>query len=77
MLTRRMALYGIEEVLRSRHECGRSQREIARTYGLAVGAVNQLQLRESLPERSRASLSTAQFSTYKLSAGKPHAGFEP
>ena len=32
----------IEEVLRMRHECGRSHREIARAYGLSVAAANQL-----------------------------------
>ena len=32
----------IEGVLRMRHECGRSQREIARACGLSAGAVNQL-----------------------------------
>ena len=33
MPTRRMAMHVLEEVLRMRHECGRSQREIARACG--------------------------------------------
>ena len=42
MPTRRMAMHVLEEVLRMRHECGRSQREIARACGLSAGAVNQV-----------------------------------
>ena len=42
MPTRRVAMDVIEEVLRMRHECGRSQREIARACALSVAAVNQL-----------------------------------
>ena len=38
----------IEEVLRMRHECGRSQREIARACGLSAGGVNQLLQRADL-----------------------------
>ena len=35
----RIAMHDIHEILRLRHECGRSQREIARSRGLSVGAV--------------------------------------
>lgn len=35
-------MHVLEEVLRMRHECGRSQREIARACGLSAGAVNQV-----------------------------------
>ena len=35
----RIALHDIHEILRLRHECGRSQREIARSRELSVGAV--------------------------------------
>ena len=55
-------MYGIEEVLQLRREWGRSQREIGRACWLSAGTVNQSQLRESLPEPSRASLSAARFS---------------
>ena len=42
MPTRRIALNVMEGWLRMRHECGRSQREIARAYGLSAAAVNRL-----------------------------------
>ena len=35
-------MHVLEEVLQLRHECGRSQREIARACGLSAGAVNQV-----------------------------------
>ena len=35
-------MHVLEEVLRLRHECGRSQREIARACGISAGAVNQV-----------------------------------
>ena len=35
----RIAMHDIHEILRLRHECGRSQREIARSRELSVGAV--------------------------------------
>ena len=38
----RVAMHSIEEVLRLHHECGCSQREIARSCGLSAGAVNKL-----------------------------------
>ena len=38
MPTRRIALDVIEEVLRMRHECGRSQREIVRVRTVSRGA---------------------------------------
>lgn len=42
MAKARVAMNMIEEVLRLHHECGRSQREIARSCGLSAGAVNKL-----------------------------------
>ena len=42
MAKARVAMNVIEEVLRLHHECGRSQREIARSCGLSAGAVNKL-----------------------------------
>ena len=42
MAKARVAMHSIEEVLRLHHECGRSQREIARSCGLSTGAVNKL-----------------------------------
>lgn len=38
----RIAMHTIREILRLRHECGCSQREIARSCGLATGRVNRL-----------------------------------
>lgn len=38
----------IAEVLRMRHESGRSQRELDRACGLSAGAVNQLLQRAEL-----------------------------
>lgn len=38
----RIAMHSIEEILRLRHECGCSQREIARSCGLSAGTVNKL-----------------------------------
>ena len=38
----RIAMHTIQEILRLRHECGCSQREIARSCGLATGTVNRL-----------------------------------
>ena len=38
----RIAMHSIQEILRLRHECGCSQREIARSCGLATGTVNRL-----------------------------------
>ena len=35
-------MYLIEEVLRLHHECGRSQREVARSCGVSLGSVNRL-----------------------------------
>ena len=32
----------IEDVLRLHHECGRSQREVARSCGVSLGTVNRL-----------------------------------
>ena len=62
-------MHGIEEAQQLLHECGRSQREIARARGLSADTVNQLQLRKSLPEPSRASLSAARFSMNMHSRG--------
>ena len=42
MAKARVAMNVIKEFLRLHHECGRSQREIARSYGLSAGAVNKL-----------------------------------
>ena len=42
MAKARVAIHSIEEVLRLHHECGCSQREIARSCGLSTGAVNKL-----------------------------------
>jgi len=42
MAKARVAMHSIEEVLRLHHECGCSQREIARSCGLSTGAVNKL-----------------------------------
>ena len=44
MAKARVAMKVIEEVLRLPHECGRSQREIARSCGLSAGAVDKLLL---------------------------------
>ena len=38
----RIAMHSIQEILRLRHECDCSQREIARSCGLSTGAVNKL-----------------------------------
>lgn len=38
----RIAMHSIEEILSLRHECGCSQREIARSCGLSAGTVNKL-----------------------------------
>ena len=48
MPTRGMAMNVLEEVLRMRHVCGRSQREICCSYGLSAGAVNGLLRRTDL-----------------------------
>ena len=42
MSNARVAMDSIREILRLHHECGCSQREIARSCGLSVGAVNKL-----------------------------------
>ena len=36
------AMNSIREILRLHHECGRSQREVARSCGLSAGAVNKV-----------------------------------
>ena len=38
----RVAMHSIQAILRLRHECGCSQREIARSCGLSSGTVNKL-----------------------------------
>ena len=42
MPTRRIAMNVLEEVLRMRRGCGRSQREVGSVCGLSVGVVNGL-----------------------------------
>ena len=42
MSNARVAMDSIREILRMRHEGGRSQREIARSSGLSAGAVNKV-----------------------------------
>ena len=42
MANARIAMHSIQEILRLHHECGRSQREIARSCGLSAGAVNKV-----------------------------------
>ena len=38
----RIAMHWMKDVLRLHHECGRSQREVARSCGVSVGTVNGL-----------------------------------
>ena len=54
MAKARVAVSVIEEVLRLHHECGRSQREIARSCGLSAGAVNKLLRLAGQPARGGA-----------------------
>lgn len=48
MPTTKIAMKVIEEVLRMRHACCRSQREVGRACGLSTGAVNGLLQRADL-----------------------------